>query len=85
MLIGTLHRFIVRIVFRNALDTSAGSEVEELEGGVEVSDARALNSVGVIFILLLAWEYVKRERGTHTRKSVDICGEPWENRKTASL
>jgi len=32
-------------------------------------NARALNSVGVILILLLAWEYGKRERGAYAEES----------------
>ena len=78
----TLYCFIVRIVFRNALDTSAGRK-EELDGGVEESDARATNSWGHCHSFV-RWGHIKKERG-HTRKRVDMCGDPWENRKTASL
>ena len=48
---------------------------EKSWGGEWKSRMPGLRTVGVIVILLLAWENVKR-KGGHTRKRVDMCGDP---------
>ena len=64
----SLHCFIVWIVFENALDTSARSKAEELEGRVEELDARGLRTVGVFVIIMLVWEHAKEGREAHAEE-----------------
>jgi len=72
--------FIVRIVFGNALVSSAGRKAEEPEWGVKELDAQRIRAAGVFGSLLLARECAKGKR-RHTRKRMDMCGDPWRDRK----
>ena len=58
-------------------------KVGELEGRVKELDAWGLRMMGFVF-LLLTREYAKG-KGGHTRKRMDMCGNPWKDRRTASL
>ena len=61
----SLYCFIVQIVSRNALDPPEGREGEGLEGRAEELDTGATTSR----VLLLAWEYAKKGRGTCAEES----------------
>ena len=44
----------------------------------------ATSGGGFFVFLLLAQEHAKKGGG-HTRKRVDMCGDPWKDKGTASL
>lgn len=71
--------FVVRIIFGNALDTSAGRKAGNMEGSVRELDILRLWVVGVLSFFCWCWSTQKGKGDDSERKW--MCDDPWKDRR----